>query len=96
MLHGQTETVNDAQGPSALFKTLVRREVVELVLEVVHPGNLGALPPSPDVLAYKAIQLLLVRNYQEATTKVCVWRKHWDADAQAKADAMLRDFYNFV
>lgn len=27
---------------------------IELVLGHVHPGNLGALPPSPSVILYKA------------------------------------------
>lgn len=33
---------------------------VELVIGHVHPGNLGALPPSPEVLLYKAHQLGLI------------------------------------
>ena len=32
----------------------------QLVLEHVHPGNLGALPPSPDMLRWKARQLGLI------------------------------------
>lgn len=31
--------------------------LAELVLEAVHPGNLGVLPPSPDVLRWKARQI---------------------------------------
>lgn len=34
--------------------------VAELVLDAVHPGNLGALPPSPRVLIRKADQLGLI------------------------------------
>lgn len=33
---------------------------VELVVGHVHPGNLGALPPAPSVLLYKAHQLGLL------------------------------------
>lgn len=33
---------------------------VELVVGHVHPGNLGALPPAPSVLLYKARQLGLL------------------------------------
>jgi hypothetical protein len=36
-----------------------------LVLEVVHPGNLGALPPSPAVLALKGVQLGLAASERE-------------------------------
>lgn len=34
--------------------------LAELVTEVVHPGNLGFLPPSPDMLRYKARQIGLI------------------------------------
>ena len=34
--------------------------VAELVIEAVHPGNLGALPPSPRTLIRKADQLGLI------------------------------------
>ena len=36
------------------------RAAMELVVECVHPGNLGALPPSPKVLVAKAHQLGLL------------------------------------
>lgn len=32
------------------------QELLAIVLELVHPGNLGALPPSPSLLAFKAEQ----------------------------------------
>ena len=31
--------------------------MLAVVLELVHPGNLGALPPSPSLLAYKGEQM---------------------------------------
>lgn len=34
--------------------------VIELVLENVHPGNLGVLPPSPEKLMHKAAQIGLI------------------------------------
>ena len=39
--------------------------VYSLVIEAVHPGNLGALPPSPNVLIGKAdfIGLISAREY---------------------------------
>lgn len=36
--------------------------VAELVLDAVHPGNLGALPPSPRTLIRKADQLGLITS----------------------------------
>ena len=41
--------------------------VAELVLEAVHPANLGALPPAPRTLTYKAAQIGLITE-REATT----------------------------
>lgn len=38
-----------------------QRVAVEIVLECVHPGNLGPLPPSPSDLLYKARQLGLIK-----------------------------------
>lgn len=35
---------------------------IELVLEAVHPGNQGALPPSPQHLLWKAHQLGLLAS----------------------------------
>jgi hypothetical protein len=34
--------------------TETQRIAVDLVMGHVHPGNMGALPPSPDVLLHKA------------------------------------------
>lgn len=47
-------------------REVLRPVVAELVLENVHPSNLGALPPSPDMIAYKAVQIGLVGNMSEA------------------------------
>jgi len=32
-----------------------QHELLQIVLEHIHPGNLGALPPSPDLIAHKAV-----------------------------------------
>lgn len=32
-------------------------DLAEVVLACVHPGNLGALPPSPGMIRYRAAQL---------------------------------------
>lgn len=39
-----------------------RNELCSVVIELVHPDNLGALPPSPRILGYKAIQIGLVSD----------------------------------
>lgn len=44
-----------------------RLAAFQLVLECVHPGNLGPLPPSPRVLAGKAY-LLGLGNYPDSLT----------------------------
>ena len=41
-------------------------EVAALVIECVHPGNLGCLPPSPRWLVYKAAQIGLLSNDEAA------------------------------
>ena len=47
--------------------------VSELVLAEVHPGNLGALPPSPRLLIDKAHALELI-NADEAAAALWVMR----------------------
>lgn len=42
-------------------KRVPRQDMLEVVLELVHPGNLGALPPSPSMLAYKGEQIGLAK-----------------------------------
>ena len=38
------------------------RELYNVVADLVHPGNLGPLPPSPEALKYKALQTGLVTS----------------------------------
>ncbi|MDH1555954.1 hypothetical protein N5E86_15985 [Stutzerimonas stutzeri] len=40
--------------------TADQRTAIGLVLDHVHPGNLGALPPCPATLLYKARQIGLL------------------------------------
>lgn len=40
----------------------VRALAFELVIECVHPGNLGVLPPSPRVLEAKALSLGIISH----------------------------------
>lgn len=42
----------------------VQRLAFCLVLAEVHPGNLGALPPSPEVLRCKAQQIGLLSTHE--------------------------------
>jgi hypothetical protein len=37
-----------------------RNEVCKITLEFVHPGNLGELPPDPDVILWKAKYMGLI------------------------------------
>ena len=57
---------------SAMRKQAARRElahtVCELVIAEVHPGNLGVLPPSPEVLLWKAVQIGLLCTTDEAVS----------------------------
>lgn len=51
-------------------REVIRSEVAELVLESVHPANLGALPPSPELLIFKAIQIGIISSYREGVVAV--------------------------
>ncbi len=44
--------------------------IAELVLDAVHPANLGALPPTPHTLVYKAAQIGLITEREAATLLV--------------------------
>ena len=46
---------------------------MQLVIESVHPDNLGALPPSPSLLACKGEQIGLGK-YSEFFQEVVDWR----------------------
>lgn len=39
------------------YKRVPRQDRLVVILDLVHPGNLGALPPSPSMLAYKGEQI---------------------------------------
>ena len=34
-----------------------RQDMLQVILDLVHPGNLGPLPPSPNWLAHKGEQI---------------------------------------
>lgn len=93
-LIGRTRTVSNAFGPQAVFKLVPASGVLDAVLDFVHPGNLGALPPSPDVMIALAINIGLSRSVADATTEVCVWRRHHSQEQDAAMMAELRQkFY---
>lgn len=51
--------------------------IAELVLDAVHPGNLGVLPPSPRTLIRKADQLGLITLHERiALEDVVVEQRH--------------------
>jgi len=56
--------------------TVADSELLQLVLESVHPANLGPLPPSPATLAYKGVQIGLAKNSHEFFKSVVIWRAH--------------------
>lgn len=74
---GATRTVHNAHGPLAVFKVVACDDLLALVVDAVHPANLGALPPSPELLAYKGVQIGLARSESEFFQEVAVWRRHW-------------------
>jgi BarA-like signal transduction histidine kinase len=43
----------------------MRMLLCELSMDAVHPGNMGALPPCPDVLIHKARVIGLVGQKEE-------------------------------
>jgi hypothetical protein len=73
---GSTRTLSDGHGPLAVVKLVPVEGLLEMVMELIHPANLKALPPSPDFLVSKAIQIGLVSSFADACTEVCVWRRH--------------------
>jgi hypothetical protein len=42
-------------------KEVVNTEVACAILDLIHPGNLGVLPPSPSMLAYKGEQIGVIK-----------------------------------
>lgn len=60
--HYNTFARNRASAERAIHKSFAL--VAELVLDNVHPGNLGALPPSPRTLICKADQLGLITVHE--------------------------------
>jgi hypothetical protein len=48
----------------------VHQATAQAILELVHPDNLGPLPPSPRALAYKGEQMGVI-SYGE------MWRDIW-------------------
>lgn len=51
-------------------KLVWNNKLLATMLELIHPGNLGPLPPNPSVIAYKASQMG-VAQYKEFL--ITVW-----------------------
>lgn len=61
-----TLTYSGHRRTTVAYRKVWHHPTLELILEFVHPGNLGALPPSPDVVAWKGVQIGLLRSSEEA------------------------------
>lgn len=90
---GTTRTVNLGHGPHVVFKRVPRPAILDFVLELVHPSNLGPLPPSPDFMVSKAIQIGLVADRQSAMVEVTVWQRSLNAEQDALLMARNRATY---
>lgn len=87
-------TINDAHGPRAVIAELPIRWVIDMVLESVHPANLGPLPPSPEFILRKAVQIGLLKSVSEGTTSCTLWHRNWSNEANDLApEALRRSFY---
>ncbi len=73
-IHGTIYTIHCGHGRVTLQREQVKDIILELVLESVHPGNMGELPPSPDRVALKAVQIGLISSLDEAYERVTVYR----------------------
>jgi hypothetical protein len=93
---GQTRTVSDARGPRALYKRVPSPFLIDMVLELVHPSNLGPLPPSPDALIAKAIQIGLATSLENATTEVLVWCAALSSEEDAELQARQKRIYHCI
>ena len=49
----------------------LRAEVCATVIELVHPGNLGMLPPSPMYLVHKAYHMDLISYNEVQKCEAC-------------------------
>lgn len=90
---GTTRTVDLGHGPHVMFKRVPRPLILDFVLELVHPANLGPLPPSPDLLVSKAIQIGLAPDFESAMIEVTVWHRYASSEADAALMARNRATY---
>lgn len=87
-------TRSDAHGPLVVLAELPIRWVIDLVIESVHPSNLGPLPPSPELLLHKAVQIGLLKSVLEGTTVCTLWHRNWSKETMLLApEALRRSFY---
>lgn len=67
---------HDAYGPTRVVRNAVDKSTVNAVLEIIHPGNLGALPPSVESIIAKGKSTGIVSGGD--ILRVTVWSRHWD------------------
>ena len=94
---GATRTIVGKDGwPVAVFQEVPVPGAIECILEGVHPGNLGDLPPSPDRILFKALGLGLADKLSDLYTEVAVWRAHQTPEQHAAMIERLRVDYHSV
>lgn len=67
---------HDAYGLTRVVRNAVDKSTVNAVLEIIHPGNLGALPPSVESIIAKGKSTGIVSGGD--IHRVTVWSRHWD------------------
>ena len=59
--YSHAEYVSWCKAANRAYNMARFNEVAGMVLELVHPGNLGPLPPSPGAVKAKAVELGLCK-----------------------------------
>lgn len=72
----ETRVYRDGHGPRAVWRVVARQDLLGLVAEAIHPAWLGELPPSPQVLARKGVEIGLSEDPSEFFEEVLVWHRH--------------------
>lgn len=53
----EAEYISRCKAANKAFNTKRFNEIADMVIELVHPANLGELPPSPFMIKAKAVEL---------------------------------------
>lgn len=87
-----TKRYHDARGPTRVVRNAVDKSTVNAVLEIIHPGNLGALPPSVEniITNNKSTDIVSGGDIHSVT----VWSRHWDEATDTDINNKnMRDYY---